>query len=137
MLRRQATCRSPATLSPTAALTVLADVPAATRPIGTAAEDIETVTCGALVRDMGTEPTIACAWLLSVCCLHASQDRLRDVLRVWTSSWALSRPTLRTACGWVVCGVVATSAAAMRVPKCGTLPGTRFWMFVYSYLGTP
>mgnify|MGYP001473099631 CR=1 FL=1 len=81
---------------------------AATSSISTAAEDTETVIGGASVRYMGAEATIACCTAADACCLCAPQDRLRALLRVSPSSWALSACILRAAHGYVrlaACGV--------------------------------
>ena len=78
--------------------------PSALRP----AEDTETVIGGASVRYMGAEATIACCTAADACCLCAPQDRLRALLRVSPSSWALSACILRAAHGYVrlaACGV--------------------------------
>ena len=81
---------------------------AATSSISIAAEDTETVIGGASVRYMGAEATIACCTAADACCLCAPQDRLRALLRVSPSSWALSACILRAAHGYVrlaACGV--------------------------------
>ena len=58
MLRRQATCRGPATHSPMAARNVLAGAPIAIRLIGTAARAIGIVIYRALACAMGAEPAL-------------------------------------------------------------------------------
>ena len=114
---------------------------AATSSISTAAEDTETVIGGASVRYMGAEATIACCTAADACCLCAPQDRLRALLRVSPSSWALSACILRAAHGYVrlaACGVRGEErgrdarATGSGVPRCVIFPA-----LTWAYLGTP
>ena len=80
-------------LTPSATHHVLAVVPADTNLIGATAGVAEMV----IGERMGAvNPPCPCP-LLSVCCLRASQARLRAVLRVWAPSKSLSRPPTRVA----------------------------------------
>ena len=80
-------------LTPIATRHVLAVVPADTNRIGATVGVAETV----IGERMGAvNPPCPCP-LLSVCCLRASQARLRAVLRVWAPSKSLSRPHTRVA----------------------------------------
>ena len=101
MLRRQATCRGPATHSPMAARNVLAGAPIAIRLIGTAARAIGIVIYRALACAMGAEPALTWSAAAECVLLCAFAGRLRDVLRLCAPSRRLSTSTARPTLGGV------------------------------------
>ena len=124
-------------LTPSATHHVLAVVPADTNLIGATAGVAEMV----IGEHMGAvNPPCPCP-LLSVCCLRASQARLRAVLRVWAPSKSLSRPPLLA---WhaYMCG---SWSAGGRGEVCGRDARATGWraeapdisVFMCAYLGTP
>ena len=94
-MRREPPAAAADSLTPITARHVLAVVPADTNLIGATAGVTETV----IGEFMGAvNPPCPCP-LLSVCCLRASQARLRAVLRVCAPSSALSRAPVHAARG--------------------------------------
>ena len=123
-------------LTPITARHVLAVVPADTNLIGATAGVAEMV----IGERMGAvNPPCPCP-LLSVCCLRASQARLRAVLRVWAPSKSLSRPPTRVARVYV--RIVEREG---RGEVCGRDTHATGWraeapdisVFMCAYLGTP
>ena len=123
-------------LTPSATRHVLAVVPADTNLIGATAGVAEMV----IGERMGAvNPPCPCP-LLSVCCLRASQARLRAVLRVWAPSKSLSRPPTRVARVYV--RIVEREG---RGEVCGRDTHATGWraeapdisVFMCAYLGTP
>ena len=95
--RRKPPAAGADSLTPITTRHVLAVVPADTNLIGAMADVTET---GIGERMGAINPPCPCP-LLSVSCLRASQDRLRAVLRVRSTSMALSRRPVHVAHGYV------------------------------------
>ena len=123
-------------LTPITARHVLAVVPADTNLIGATAGVTETV----IGEFMGAvNPPCPCP-LLSVCCLRASQARLRAVLRVCAPSSALSRAPVHAARGDV--RLVGRGGRGEVRGRDARATGSRaevpdISVFVCAYLGTP